>query len=58
MIFTTDISVPEGPALLPDGSFLCVERGPDRSCVTHISPDGQTKRVIAKLGRPNAAEHH
>jgi len=54
MIFTTDISVPEGPALLPDGSFLCVEMGPDRSCVTHISPDGQTKRMIAKLGRPNA----
>ena len=52
MIFTTDLSVPEGPVLLPDGSFLCVEMG-ERGCVTHISPDGETKRTIAKTGRPN-----
>ena len=53
MIFTTGLSVPEGPVLLPDESFLVVEMGPDRGCVTHISPDGQTKRMIAKTGRPN-----
>jgi len=53
MIFTSGLSVPEGPVLLPDGSWLVVEMGADRGCVTHISPDGKTKRVIAKTGRPN-----
>lgn len=53
MIFASDLSVPEGPVLLPDESWLVVEMGPDRGCVTHISPDGQTKRMIAKTGRPN-----
>lgn len=53
MIFTSNLSVPEGPVLLPDGSWLVVEMGPDRGCVTHISPDGKTKHVIAKTGRPN-----
>ncbi len=53
MIFTSGLSEPEGPVLLPDGSFLCVEMGADRGCVTHISPDGETKRMIAKTGRPN-----
>lgn len=53
MIFTTGLSVPEGPVLLSDESFLVVEMGPDRGCVTHISPDGQRKRTIAKTERPN-----
>jgi gluconolactonase len=53
MLFTSGLSVPEGPVLLSDGSFLCVEMGPDRGCVTHISADGQSKRIIAKTGRPN-----
>ncbi|MFB0547088.1 MAG: SMP-30/gluconolactonase/LRE family protein [Anaerolineae bacterium] len=53
MIFAKDLGVPEGPALLPDGSFLVVEMRADRGCVTQISPDGQTKRVVAKTGRPN-----
>jgi gluconolactonase len=53
MIFTTGLSVPEGPVLLSDASFLVVEMGPDRGCVTHISPDGQRKRMIAKTERPN-----
>jgi len=53
MHFTSGLSVPEGPVLLPDGSFLCVEMGPDRGCVTHISADGQSKRIIARTGRPN-----
>jgi len=53
MIFASGLSVPESPVLLPDLSWLCVEMGPDRGCVTHISPDGQTKRVIARTGRPN-----
>ena len=53
MIFTDGLSRPEGPALLHDGSWLCVEMGPDRGCVTHISADGRTKRVVARTGRPN-----
>jgi gluconolactonase len=53
MIFTDDLSRPEGPALLPDGSWACVEMGPERGCVTQISADGRTKRVVAKTGRPN-----
>jgi len=53
MIFARDLSVPEAPVLLPDTSWLVVEMGPDRGCVTHISSDGKTKRVVAKTGRPN-----
>jgi gluconolactonase len=30
-----------------------VEGGAERGCVTHISADGQTRRVIKKTGRPN-----
>jgi gluconolactonase len=37
---------------LKDGSWLVVEGG-QRGCVTHISQDGQRKRVIAKGGLPN-----
>jgi len=53
MIFTADLSRPEGPVLLPDGSWLVVEMGPDRGCVSRISADGTDKRVVAKTGRPN-----
>lgn len=53
MAFATGISVPEGPVSLPDGSWLVVEMGQDRGCVTHISSDGQSKRVVARTGRPN-----
>ncbi|MGH9843749.1 MAG: SMP-30/gluconolactonase/LRE family protein [Blastocatellia bacterium] len=51
MTFATDLKLPEGPVALPDGSFLVVEGG--RGCVTHISPDGQSKRIIAVTGEPN-----
>jgi len=53
MTFITGLSVPEGPVLLEDNSWLVVEMGPDRGCVTHISADGARKRRIAKTGRPN-----
>ena len=53
MIFSSGLSVPEGPVLLSDGSWLVVEMGPDRGSVTHLSPDGQDKRIVAKTGRPN-----
>jgi gluconolactonase len=52
-IFTTGLSAPEGPVALADGSWLIVEGDAERGCVTHISADGQTKRVIKKTGRPN-----
>ncbi len=60
MVFCTELSVPEGPVLLSDGSFLVVEMGPDRGCVTHLSPDGKDKRIIARTGRPNglAVDRH
>ncbi|HMN59097.1 MAG TPA: SMP-30/gluconolactonase/LRE family protein [Anaerolinea sp.] len=53
MIFARGLSVPEGPVVLPDGSWLCVEMGADRGCVTHISPDGKGRRALARTGRPN-----
>src|SRR4029077_7362882 len=53
VIFATGLSAPEGPVALPDGTWLIVEGGAERGCVTHISADGQTKRIIKKTGRPN-----
>ena len=53
MIFSTGFSAPEGPVALPDGTWLIVEGGAERGCVTHISADGQSKSVIKKTGRPN-----
>ena len=53
MIFSTGLSNPEGPVALPDGTWLIVEGGGERGCVTHISADGKLKRVIKKTGRPN-----
>jgi gluconolactonase len=53
MIFTDGLSAPEGPVALPDGTWLIVEGGAERGCVTHILADGKTKRVVQKTGRPN-----
>jgi gluconolactonase len=53
MIFARDLGNPEGPVLMPDNSWLVAEMRPDRGCVTHISSDGKTRRVVAKTGRPN-----
>jgi gluconolactonase len=53
MIFATDLRAPEGPVALPDGTWLIVEGGSDRGCVSHLSGDGQTRTVIKKTGRPN-----
>lgn len=53
MIFVRDLGNPEGPVLLPDNSWLVTEMRLDRGWVTHISSDGQTRRVVAKTGRPN-----
>ena len=52
-IFVDDMSFPEAPVLLADGSFLFVEMGEEKGCVTWISEDGQSRRMVAKTGRPN-----
>jgi gluconolactonase len=53
MVFAKGFSGPEGPVVLEDGSLLIVEFESDRGCVTHISADGKSKRLIAKTGSPN-----
>lgn len=53
MVFAEGLSAPEGPVALPDGTWLIVEGGAERGCVTQISADGRTKRVVSKTGRPN-----
>ena len=53
MIWAGDLGAPEGPVALPDGSWLVVEAAADRGCVTWLSPDGRSKTVIKKTGRPN-----
>lgn len=53
MVFVSDLQDPEGPVAQPDGSWLFVEGGAERGCVTQVSPDGRIRRVIRKTGRPN-----
>lgn len=53
MTFAGDLENPEGPVALPDGSWLVVEGGVERGCVTHLSADGGSRRTIKKTGRPN-----
>jgi gluconolactonase len=53
MIFSSGLSYPEGPVVLPDGSWLVVEMEAQPGCVTQISPNGRQIRVIAETGRPN-----
>ncbi len=52
-VFSTDLVAPEGPVALPDASWLIVEGGADRGCVSHISADGKARSVVKKTGRPN-----
>lgn len=53
MIFATDLGDPEGPVALPDGTWLVVEGTAERGCVTQISSDGKSKRIVQKTGLPN-----
>jgi gluconolactonase len=53
MIWARDLQNPEGPVALPDGTWLLVEGGAERGCVTHLSADGQIRRTLKKTGRPN-----
>lgn len=48
-----DLGEPEGPALLPDGSWLVTELRHDRGCVSHVAADGSARRVVRRTGRPN-----
>ena len=52
-IFCSGLGFPEGPVLLPDGTFLCVEMTPETGCITHLSSDGSERNVLATTGRPN-----
>ena len=53
MVFSSGLSFPEGPVVLQDGSWLVAEMEAQPGSVTQISPDGQTRRVIATMERPN-----
>jgi len=53
MICAGDLHAPEGPVVLPDGSWLIVEGGAQRGCVTWLSADGSSRSIIKKTGRPN-----
>ncbi|MEX0761769.1 MAG: SMP-30/gluconolactonase/LRE family protein [Dehalococcoidia bacterium] len=52
-IFADDLGEPEGPVLLPDGTWAVVEMRPDRGHVTQLTDEGRSRRVLAKTGRPN-----
>ena len=53
VIVAANLSEPEAPVFLPDGSWLVAEMGTGKGSITHISADGITRRIIAKTGRPN-----
>ena len=51
MIFRRNVSNPEGPVCLDDGSWAITEM--NRGIVSHVSADGGSRWVIAHTGRPN-----
>lgn len=51
-IITTDLSLPEGPVPLTDGSWLVTELDTRRGTIVRITPEG-VREPIAKTGRPN-----
>jgi gluconolactonase len=53
MIFAGDLLDPEGPVAMSDGSWLFVEGGAGRGCVTQVDADGQSRCVVKKTGRPS-----
>lgn len=52
-IFARDLGFPEAPVLLPDGGFLFTEMSADRGHIVRFDASGNTRRVIARTGRPN-----
>jgi len=53
LVFYSGLGDPEGPVLLSSGELGVVEMTPETGCVSVISSDGTSKRVIVKTGRPN-----
>lgn len=53
-VFAEGLRDPEGPTLLPDGSWIVVEMHPSRGCVSEVSANGM-RREIARTGRPNGS---
>ena len=53
MIFVSGLDAPETPRVREDGSWMCVESGPNRGSVTHVTADGRTVKRIARTGCPN-----
>ncbi|HZF26741.1 MAG TPA: SMP-30/gluconolactonase/LRE family protein [Steroidobacteraceae bacterium] len=51
--FAEQLGFPEAPVVLPDGSFLFVEMDPAKGWTIRFSPDGKTRSVVARTGRPN-----
>ncbi len=47
MIFANNLQNPEGPVALPDGTWLIVEGGAERGCVSQLSADGRLRREIS-----------
>tara|TARA_B100000029_G_scaffold510248_2_gene601295 strand:+ start:250 stop:1146 length:897 start_codon:yes stop_codon:yes gene_type:complete len=52
-VFHHGLGEPEGPVLLADGRWGVVEMSTETGHVSIISPDGLSKKVIVKTGRPN-----
>ncbi|MCK4517007.1 MAG: SMP-30/gluconolactonase/LRE family protein [Spirochaetaceae bacterium] len=52
MVFRRDVSNPEGPVSLADGSWVVTEM--NRGVISHISADGKrSKNIVRTGGRPN-----
>ena len=51
-IISSEISLPEGPLLLSDGTWMVVELDPRRGTVTRVLADG-TREPLGETGRPN-----
>lgn len=50
-ILSDDVALPEGPLLLPDGTWMVTELDPRRGTVSRLGPSG--REPIAETGRPN-----
>ena len=53
MIFARGLHLPEGPVVLPDGSWLVVELDTTVGTVTKVSADGRELTPLVHTGRPN-----
>ena len=51
-IVSAEVSLPEGPLLLPDGRWMVVELDPRRGTVSRIGAGGE-REPVGQTGRPN-----